>query len=131
MLTRTNAGRTDPAQLDEIKTLSGRLIEERRKRLRMTQGQLALKVGVGVRWLREIEAGNPKSTMENHMRCAFALGMSASNLFVPALFSENNIAIPFDMLVEDPAGIKSRCLECIADYCMEALSVRLGRPIVR
>jgi len=118
---------TDPDQLDTIKVLSGRVIEERRKRLRMTQGQLASKVGVGVRWLREIESGNPRSTMENHLRCAFALGMSASHFFIPVLFSEHDIKFPLDILVEDPAAIKQRCLECIGDYCVETVALRLGR----
>lgn len=121
----------DPDQLDMIKVMSGRVIEERRKRLRMTQGQLAAKVGVGVRWLREIEAGNPRSTMENHLRCAFALGMSASHFFIPVLFSEHDIKFPIDLLVEDPSALKLRCLECIGDYCVETIAIRLGRRAIR
>ncbi|MAM37414.1 MAG: hypothetical protein CL949_02655, partial [Erythrobacter sp.] len=45
--------------LAEVKVISGRRIEERRKFQRMTQKELAALVGMGVRWLREVEAGSP------------------------------------------------------------------------
>jgi transcriptional regulator with XRE-family HTH domain len=93
----------------------------------MTQRQLACRVGIGVRWLREIEAGNPKSTMENHMRCASALGMSASHFFIPVLFSEHDLKFPLDILVQDPAALNTRCLECLGDYCVEVIAIQLGR----
>ncbi|MEA3388567.1 MAG: hypothetical protein U9R64_04705 [Pseudomonadota bacterium] len=64
--------------LAEVKVISGRRIEERRKFQRMTQKELAALVGMGVRWLREVEAGSPKSRIDDHMRCAHGLGLTAS-----------------------------------------------------
>lgn len=61
--------------LAEVKTISGRRIEERRRREHISQKALAANVGIGVRWLREIESGNPKSRFDDHFRCAHALGL--------------------------------------------------------
>ena len=47
--------------LSYVKEQSGRQIEEARKRVGITQRELARDLGMGVRWLREIESGNPKS----------------------------------------------------------------------
>jgi transcriptional regulator with XRE-family HTH domain len=118
----------DPERLGQIKHLSGRIIEERRKHMRMTQGKLASKVGIGVRWLREIEAGNPKSTIENHLRCAFALGLGASHLFVPLVFMENQMKFPLALLLDDPTDLDRRCIECIGDFYVESVTRQL-RPI--
>ncbi|MGD9714243.1 MAG: transcriptional regulator [Thermomicrobiales bacterium] len=125
---RTAIFPSGPERLGDLKTLSGRIIEERRKRMRMTQGQLAGKVGIGVRWLREIEAGNPKSTIENHLRCAFALGLGASHLFIPLMFMENDMKFPIELLLDDPSDLEKRCIESIGDFYIESFS-RLFRPV--
>jgi len=118
----------DTERLGQIKLLSGKIIEERRKHVRMTQAQLAAKIGIGVRWLREIEAGNPKSTMENHLRCAFALGLAASHLFIPLVFMENGMKFPLELLLEDPAGLEKRCIASIGDFYIESITRKL-RPV--
>ncbi|BAI99050.1 hypothetical protein Sj15T_10500 [Sphingobium sp. TA15] len=118
---------TEPERLGQIKLLSGKIIEERRKHVRMTQSQLAAKVGIGVRWLREIESGNPKSTIENHFRCAFALGMAASHLIFPLIFMENDMKFPLQLFLDDPDGVEKRCIQCIGDYYMESIA-RQFRP---
>ena len=118
----------DPERLNQIKLMSGKIIEERRKHVRMTQSQLATRVGIGVRWLREIESGNPKSAIENHFRCAFALGLAASHLVLPLIFMENGMKFPLELLLDDPAGLEKRCIQCIGDYYMEAIS-RQFRPV--
>lgn len=53
----------DATVLAQIKVISGKCIEERRRKERKTQEQLASDVGIGVRWLREIESAirNPQS----------------------------------------------------------------------
>jgi transcriptional regulator with XRE-family HTH domain len=116
-----------PERLDKIKLLSGRIIEERRRHVRVTQAQLAQRAGIGVRWLREIEGGNPKSTIENHLRCAFALGLGASHLLIPLMFMENDMKFPIQLMLDDPAGLERRCIEVIGDYYVEAVTRQL-RP---
>src|SRR3546814_12305821 len=59
-----------------VKVQSGRQIEEARKKRRLTQRDLARELGMGVRWLREIEGGNPRSRLDDHLVCAYRLGLS-------------------------------------------------------
>lgn len=53
-----------------------------RKRLGLTQPQLALAAGVGVRFIVELEAGKPTLRLENVLRVLHALG---GNLCVEGL----------------------------------------------
>lgn len=124
MLTQTVTLASEP--IDAIKLIMGRIVEERRKRLRMTQSRLASKVGISVRWLREIESGNPRSVLENHIRCWLALGMPASHIFVPVMFMENNMRIPLEFLFDDPSSLRESCIRSIGEYCVGSLVKNFG-----
>jgi len=52
----------------------GRLVRETRKRLKLTQPQLALATNVGVRFIVELEAGKSTLRLENILRVLQALG---------------------------------------------------------
>ena len=52
----------------------GRLVRETRKRLKLTQPQLALASNVGVRFIVELEAGKSTLRLENILRVIQALG---------------------------------------------------------
>jgi y4mF family transcriptional regulator len=52
----------------------GRLVRETRKRLKLTQPQLALAANVGVRFIVELEAGKSTLRLENILRVLQALG---------------------------------------------------------
>ena len=52
----------------------GRLVRETRKRLKLTQPQLALAANVGVRFIVELEAGKPTLRLENILRVLQTLG---------------------------------------------------------
>jgi HTH-type transcriptional regulator / antitoxin HipB len=52
----------------------GRVVRETRKRLKLTQPQLALAANVGVRFIVELEAGKPTLRFENIMRVLHVLG---------------------------------------------------------
>lgn len=52
----------------------GRLVRETRKRLKLTQPQLALAANVGVRFIVELEAGKPTLRFENILRVLQSLG---------------------------------------------------------
>jgi y4mF family transcriptional regulator len=56
----------------------GRLIRETRKRLKLTQPQIALAANVGVRFIVELEAGKPTLRLENVLRVLQALGGTLS-----------------------------------------------------
>jgi transcriptional regulator with XRE-family HTH domain len=87
--------------LAEVKRISGHRIEARRRSQRKSQRRLADEVGIGVRWLREIEAGSPKSRIDDHLKCAHGLGLSAAFLLVPMLFLEHRLNLPRQFLQED------------------------------
>ena len=52
----------------------GNAIRKTRKALGLTQPQLALAAGVGVRFIVELEAGKPTVRLENVLRVVGALG---------------------------------------------------------
>ena len=52
----------------------GRAVRKARKALGLTQPQLALAAGVGVRFVVEMEAGKPTLRLENILRVLQALG---------------------------------------------------------
>ena len=68
----------DESSLAEIKQMSGRRIEDERRRQGLTQPHLARRAGLSVSWIREIESGNPRTKIDDHLRCAAALGLSGS-----------------------------------------------------
>lgn len=67
----------DASTLAEIKQMSGRRIEDGRRREGLTQSKLAKRVGLGVSWVREIESGNPRTRIDDHLRCSAALRIVA------------------------------------------------------
>lgn len=52
----------------------GQAVRVARKQLSLTQPQLALAAGVGVRFIVELEAGKPTLRLENILRVLDALG---------------------------------------------------------
>lgn len=56
----------------------GQAVRSARKQLGLTQPQLALAAGVGVRFIVELEAGKPTLRLENVLRVLHALGGSLS-----------------------------------------------------
>jgi y4mF family transcriptional regulator len=66
----------------------GRLVRETRKRLKLTQPQLALAANVGVRFIVELEAGKSTLRLENILRVLQALGgvlcLEGMNSFINA-----------------------------------------------
>jgi len=52
----------------------GNALRAARKHLRLTQPQLALAAGVGVRFIVDLEAGKPTLRLENVLRVIDALG---------------------------------------------------------
>ena len=53
----------------------GQIARATRKRLGLTQPQLALAAGVGVRFIVELEAGKPTVRLESVLRVLHALGV--------------------------------------------------------
>lgn len=62
-----------PTQIETPKHL-GDVVRQTRKALSLTQPQLALAAGVGVRFIVDLEAGKPTVRLENVLRVLQALG---------------------------------------------------------
>ncbi|WP_127807194.1 helix-turn-helix transcriptional regulator [Hydrogenophaga sp. NH-16] len=61
------------ARIDSPTSL-GQAVRRARKQLQLTQPQLALTAGVGVRFIVELEAGKPTVRFESVLRVLHALG---------------------------------------------------------
>lgn len=74
-----------PTVIDNPSSL-GKSARTARKQLGLTQPQLALAAGVGVRFIVELEAGKPTLRLENVLRVLHALG---ATMMVDGLPSSN------------------------------------------
>ena len=101
--------------LSMVKHQSGRQIEVARKKEGITQRQLARELGMGVRWLREIEGGNPKARLDDHLMCAYRLGLSTGHILIPLLFAGQRMAYPKQLAVGDLRDLERLCVEVVAE----------------
>jgi len=116
-MSRTEPQASDDEALSLIKGLSGRLIERRRRRERVSQRDLARNVGRSERWLREIEGGIPTAALDDHIRCAHALGMTTTHLFLPLLAIEHDLAVPREvLLLDDPWALERDMLDVVDSH---------------
>ena len=67
----------------------GRALRAARKQLGLTQPQLALAAGVGVRFIVDLEAGKPTVRLENVLRVVDALGGEIHLSGLPAVVTDN------------------------------------------
>lgn len=123
MLTQTAPEVEVSSVISRIKESSGKRIEARRRRDGISQRKLAAAIGCSARWLREIEGGLPSSTLDDHIRCAHALGMSSAHIFLPLLFVEHNMPIPRELLMlDDLWDIERACLSLLHEHQSAAVA---------
>lgn len=108
-----------------VKLQSGRQIEIARKKEGITQRQLAQDLGMGVRWLREIEAGNPKSKLDDHLRCTYRLGLSTGHILIPLLFAGQRMSFPKQLSHGDLRDLERLCVEVVAERKLSQLKSAL------
>lgn len=111
--------------LSFIKEQSGRRIEEARKREGLTQRVLAGELAMGVRWLREIESGNPKARLEDHLRCAYRLGLSTGHILIPLMFFSQKMSFPMQLVAGDLRELERLCIEVVAQRNLDLLTTAL------
>jgi HTH-type transcriptional regulator/antitoxin HipB len=68
----------------------GEVLRAARKQLGLTQPQLALAAGVGVRFVVELEAGKPTLRLETVLRVIEALGGEINLVGLPSAANEGN-----------------------------------------
>lgn len=103
------------SSLAEIKQMSGRRIEDGRRREGLTQSMLAKRVGLGVSWIREIESGNPRTKIDDHLRCSEALRISPSYIFIPLLFMTHGLQFAPQLLAGNLFELERHWLQFIVD----------------
>jgi transcriptional regulator with XRE-family HTH domain len=116
-----NKGVLDDELLNRLKEVSGRRIEDERRRQRLTQRQLAERTGISTRWLREIESGNPIVKLDDHLRCGAALQLVPTYIFLPLIGSSYGRPLPNSISVAD----LGRLGECASDLA----STQTQRPV--
>lgn len=115
----------DDALLSFVKELSGRRIEVARRRSHITQEKLARTLRMGVRWLREIEGGNPASRLDDHLLCAHKLGLSTGHILLPLLFFGHDMAFPYQLAHGDLVSLERQCIDLIAERNIRELTEQL------
>ncbi len=68
----------------------GAALRAARKQLGLTQPQLALAAGVGVRFIVDLEAGKPTLRLENVLRVIDALGGAIRLIGLPSVAADDN-----------------------------------------
>lgn len=94
-------GVLDDDLINHLKEISGRRIEDERRLQRLTQRQLAQRVGISARWLREIEGGNPIVKLDDHLRCGAALQLVPTYILLPLLCKTYGRPLPSNIAVTD------------------------------
>lgn len=80
---------------------------------------------MGVRWLREIESGNPKAKLDDHLRCAYQLGLSTGHILIPLLFRGQQMSYPMHLIFGDLRELERLCVEVIAERNINHLTKEL------
>ncbi|MBA4090128.1 MAG: transcriptional regulator [Sphingobium sp.] len=121
---RATALSTSPL-LNFVKEISGRRIEQARRRNGMTQAQFAREIGISMRWLREIEAGNPSSRLDDHVVCAQFLRLSTGHIFLPLLFCGQEMEFPRELTYGDFNELERECIDLIAERNIKRIQTKL------
>lgn len=95
------------ASLEHLKEFSGRRIESERRRHRLSQRHFARRIGMSVRWLREIESGNPAVKLDDHLRCAAALHLAPAFVLLPLLDPDYQRSTPSNTVTSEFAHIEN------------------------
>ncbi|HKX80193.1 MAG TPA: transcriptional regulator [Novosphingobium sp.] len=121
-MSRVHAASVAECPIVDIKLQSGRKIEEARKRYGITQQQFARDSGMGVRWLREIEAGNPRSRLDDHLICSYLLDLSTGHIVIPLLFAGQKMSFPRQLATGDLSEFERMCIEVISERNLDHLT---------
>jgi DNA-binding XRE family transcriptional regulator len=125
MSLKSAASCPDVPLLSFVKEVSGRRIEEARRRGGITQQQLARDVGVSTRWLREVEGGNPASKLDDHLRCSRHLRLPTGHILIPLMFLGHEMSFPQQLAFGDLVEIERQCIDLIAERNINQLTRQL------
>ena len=107
--------RPDGHLLDFVKEVSGKRIEDARRRAHLTQECFAREVGLSARWLRELEGGNPASRLDDHIHCSRALRLPTGHILIPLMFLGHELSFPRHLAFADMVAVERACIDLIAE----------------
>ncbi|SNS67512.1 Helix-turn-helix domain-containing protein [Sphingomonas laterariae] len=110
-----------------VKQISGERIREERRRRQIKQVELADAIGVSLRWLREIEAGNQGARLDDHLAATIRLGLPASNIVLPVLFMAQRMPVPRLLLHTDLEAVERACVDLVAESTIRLVTEEM-RP---
>lgn len=126
------SSRSGASPLAAMKQMAGRRIEDERRRVGLSQRRLGQRAGFSVSWVREIESGNPKVRIDDHLRCFDALNISQNYILIPMIFSAGGRHFPPQLLVGDIRHIEGKLMEFLVDenlaYIRELLASGRASP---
>lgn len=111
---RTDSG-SGASPYAAMKQMAGRRIEDERRRIGLSQRRLAALAGFSVSWVREIESGNPKVRIDDHLRCFEALQISQNYILIPLMFKARGRDFPPQLLVGDIRHIEDKLMDFVVD----------------
>lgn len=108
-----------------VKKISGDRIRRERMRKGIKQPELADGIGVSLRWMREIEAGNPATRLDDHLVATIRLGLPASTILFPVLFMAQRMPVPQLLLHTDLGDVERACIDLVAHTTITAVTNEL------
>ena len=125
MSLKSAASCPDVPLLSFVKEVSGKRIEEARRRERITQQKLAREIGVSPRWLREVEGGNPASKLDDHLLCSRYLRLPTGHILIPLMFLGHEMAFPQQLALGDLIDLERRCIDLISERNISQMTSQL------
>ena len=109
--------------IDSIHTL-GQSLRAARRQLGLTQAQLSLAAGVGLRFIVELEAGKPTLRLEHVLRVINALGGELSLGGLPSASSDPVAARPLS--VADQSASHAERHQALDELVAQAQALKMG-----
>jgi HTH-type transcriptional regulator/antitoxin HipB len=111
--------------IDTIHTLRQSLRAARRQ-LGLTQAQLALAAGVGLRFIVELEAGKPTLRLEHVLRVINALGGELSLGGLPSASSDPVAARPLSVADQPASHAERHQHQALDELVVQAQALKMG-----
>ncbi len=101
------------------------MIRDERRRRHITQDEFARALNISGRWMREIEAGNPASRLDDHLHAAMLLRLPTAHISLAILFVASGMPVPRHILHADTGHLERECVDLIASGSIKSLTSEL------
>ena len=109
----------------ETKSISGRRIEQERRQRNISQAKLGSKATLSTAWIRQLESGYARVTLEAHLACVDVLGLSLLVIFIPLLFLAHGRHFPAHLLFTDLRRLEVALIDFIVNWNVVKVQIAL------